>query len=77
MRLNKYRPHLLVLPEDDANRQIANGFILHPNVNSRAIQVLPPSGGWRKVLEDFRNVHAPPDFVKLRGALTSKLPYAC
>ncbi|NER36573.1 MAG: hypothetical protein F6J93_21745 [Oscillatoria sp. SIO1A7] len=59
MRLNKYRPHLLVLPEDDANRQIANGFILHPNVNARSIQVLPPSGGWRKVLEDFRNVHAP------------------
>jgi len=29
MSINKYEPHLLVLPEDDANRKIANGFILH------------------------------------------------
>ena len=59
MRINKYKPHLLVLPEDDANRQIANGFLLHPNLNSRAIQVLPPSGGWKKVMDNFNNVHAP------------------
>ena len=59
MTLNKYRPHVLVLPEDDANRQIANGFILNPHLNSRAIQILPPSGGWRKVLDDVRAVHGP------------------
>ncbi|MGK7872392.1 MAG: hypothetical protein AB4426_03480 [Xenococcaceae cyanobacterium] len=56
---NKYKPHLLVLPEDDANRQIANGFVLHPNLNERAIQVLPSADGWRKVLDKFKNVHAP------------------
>jgi hypothetical protein len=27
MSINKHLPHFLVLPEDDANRQIANGFI--------------------------------------------------
>jgi hypothetical protein len=59
MSVNRYRPHVLVLPEDDANRQIANGFILHPNLNARAIQVLPPSGGWKKVLEEFAKVHVP------------------
>ena len=58
MALNKYRPHLLVLPEDDANRQIANGFILDTHLNIRAIQVLPPAGGWKKVLDDFTTVHA-------------------
>jgi hypothetical protein len=26
--VNRYLPHVLVLPEDDANRQIANGFVL-------------------------------------------------
>jgi hypothetical protein len=26
MSVNKYLPHVLVLPEDDANRQLANGF---------------------------------------------------
>ncbi|MEX0271281.1 hypothetical protein AB3R30_19255 [Leptolyngbyaceae cyanobacterium UHCC 1019] len=59
MSINKYQSHILVLPEDDANRQIANGFILHPNLNGRAIQVLPSAGGWGKVLNDLKDVHAP------------------
>jgi len=49
---NRYAPHVLVLPEDDANRQIANGFVLNLE-NNRSIQVLPPSGGWRRVVEAF------------------------
>ncbi|MEA5565944.1 hypothetical protein [Anabaena sp. UHCC 0399] len=59
MSINKYQPHIFVLPEDDANRQIANGFILDPNLNNRAIQVLPPARGWQKVLEQFTVVHVP------------------
>lgn len=58
MSPNQYRPHVFVLPEDDANRQIANGFILNPNLNSRAIQVLPRAGGWSKVVENFLSDHA-------------------
>jgi hypothetical protein len=46
------------LPEDDANRQIANGFLLNPYLNERAIQVLPIVGGWKKVLDEFNSVHA-------------------
>jgi hypothetical protein len=57
MSINKYQPHLVVLPEDDANRQIANGFILDSNLNNRAIQILPPAGGWGKVVEQFLAVH--------------------
>ena len=56
---NKYKPHILVLPEDDANRQIANGFLLNPDLNERAIQVLPIIGGWGKVVDEFENVHTP------------------
>ncbi len=59
MSLNKYQPHLLVLPEDDANRQIARGFILNPNLNTRLIQILPPVGGWGRVVETFLTVSAP------------------
>lgn len=55
MSINKHRPHILVLPEDDANRQIANGFILDLNLNSRAIQVLPEARGWKDVVEKFTN----------------------
>ena len=53
MSINKEKPHLYVLPEDDANRQIANGFLLNPMLNSYVIQVLPVAGGWRKVVELF------------------------
>jgi len=56
---NKYRAHVLVLPEDDANRQIANGFLLHPGLDLRVIRVLPPPGGWSRVVEDFCANQAP------------------
>ncbi len=56
--INKYKPHILVLPEDDANRQIANGFVLDPNLNDRVIQILSPVGGWKKVVKNFKDVHA-------------------
>jgi len=55
MSCNKFTPHLLVLVEDDANRQILNGFTQHRALNTRAIQILPPSGGWTKVVEGFRD----------------------
>jgi len=55
--MNKYKPHIFVLPEDDANSQIANGFVLDPNLNARAIQILLPAGGWAKVVDEFRDVH--------------------
>lgn len=54
MSANAYRPHLIVLVEDDAARQIVNGFILHPNLNTRAIQVMRPLGGWRRILDAYR-----------------------
>jgi hypothetical protein len=50
---NKYAPHVLVLPEDDANSDIANGFVLHVALDSRAIQVLRCAGGWAKVRDAF------------------------
>lgn len=46
MAANRYRRHLLVIPEDDANRQIMIGFVLGLSVNSRLVQVEPPAGGW-------------------------------
>jgi hypothetical protein len=43
---NRYADHLHVLPEDDANRQLANGVLLRPDIDHRRMQVLPPLGGW-------------------------------
>lgn len=50
MSVNKYRPHVWVLPEDDANRQLVNGFLLHPELDLTAIQVRPAAGGWHKAV---------------------------
>lgn len=55
---NKYQPHIHVFAEDDANRQIANGFLLGPNLNNRAVKVLPLRGGWIKTVEEFTKEYA-------------------
>lgn len=54
--MNKYDKHILVLPEDDANRQIADGFLIGIG-GAGQVKVLRPAGGWHKVLELFRSVH--------------------
>ena len=54
MSVNKHLPHILVLPEDDANRQLANGFLLQVDpTRMRQMQVLPVAGGWTAVLDQF------------------------
>jgi hypothetical protein len=57
MSVNRFQPHVLVLPEDDANSQIANGFWLYPSLIARRFQILPSAGGWHKVLECFEEDH--------------------
>ena len=57
MSVNKNRPHVLVLPEDDADRQLANGFSLDPCLNTRQMQVLEEAGGWHEVLNRFKADH--------------------
>jgi hypothetical protein len=58
MSVNRSRPHLLVLPEDDANRQIANGFLEDVGEQYRRIQILPAAGGWVKTVEQVTEIHA-------------------
>jgi hypothetical protein len=56
--VNRDQPHVLVLPEDRANLQLATGF--HNEVDAtkqRQMQVLPVAGGWRRVLERFTSDH--------------------
>ena len=58
MSVNKYQPHVYVIPEDRANEQIANGFLLHDQV-TKQIQVLPCADGWPGVIEKFRIEYIP------------------
>jgi len=56
MSVDKYRPHLFVLPEDDANRQLATGFQLDVD-RIRQMYVLKVAGGWMEVLDLFEAIH--------------------
>jgi len=57
--VNREQPHVVVLPEDDANRQLANGFHLQVDWNrQRWLRVLPVAGGWIDVLNLFSSEHA-------------------
>ena len=51
--VNRYQPHVYVVPEDDADRQIADGFLPHHEVRARQVQVVPPAGGWGRAIEVF------------------------
>jgi hypothetical protein len=58
MAANRHQPHILVLPEDDANRQLANGFRLSLDLSiARRMDVLPPAGGWTQVVDHFVSDH--------------------
>lgn len=57
--MNKYRPHILILAEDDANNDVANGFMLHHEIDLRQTMILPASGGWPKVRETLLSEYVP------------------
>ena len=58
MSANKDRPHVHVLPEDDANRQLAIEFQKEvPWDRQRQMQVLGVARGWANVLNLFDSVH--------------------
>jgi hypothetical protein len=56
---NKYKPHVRLIPEDDANRQIAIGFINHWAVSATVVDIRGPAGGWPRVLDIFESEYLP------------------
>jgi hypothetical protein len=56
--INPYQPHVMVLPEDRANSQLADGFLLELDQFAlMRIKVLPEAGGWIVVLDTFESDH--------------------
>lgn len=53
--MNRHRKHLLILPEDDANRQLAVGFA--KVFADSQIKILPVARDWERVLECFLHEH--------------------
>ncbi len=67
MGMNKYQPHVVVLPEDDATRQLAVGFSLGMH-QTCPLDVKDPAGGWTHVLQLFVTEYLP-KFRKDKGNL--------
>lgn len=65
MSANKYHPHVVIIPEDSANRQIAVGFTIE--CTSKQLTVATEAGGWRKVLDLFLS-----DYVATMKKLESR-----
>ena len=57
MSRNRYAPRIDVIPEDDRDRKLALGFQLHHAVNDNRMEILPPAGGWARVLDEFLEAH--------------------
>src|SRR5690606_13207530 len=49
--MSKFQPHLIIIPEDEANDAIAIGFSTHDAVDNRRIQRKKVAGGWNKAVE--------------------------
>ena len=54
---SKFRHELYIIPEDKANSQIVNGFLLEPTLKSRFIHVVSYADGWKKVIKVFKENH--------------------
>jgi hypothetical protein len=67
--MNKYDDHLFVLPEDDANRQLADGFVGHHLLRDTRVQVMPICGGWKHVLKTFEDEYVQALRNRPRGRL--------
>jgi len=58
MSVNRERPHVFVLPEDDANLQLAIEFQAQVDLNrQRQMYVLAVADGWTRILDLFESVH--------------------
>lgn len=59
MSINLYKPHLLILPEDDADEDIALGIIGPSNINERVVSIDKPLGGWTDVVKKYLKYEVP------------------
>ena len=57
--MNHHLPHILILPEDKANREIVNGFLLADGIKPNQVKALKVAGGWANVTEEFLNIYVP------------------
>lgn len=61
MSPNRYQDHIIILPEDEADRQIANGFCssYHLGNANRHVKVVNEAGGWFKAQALLEQTYVP------------------
>ncbi len=57
MSPNKYKAQVLVIPEDQANIDLLNGFFLHHGFVDDHVDRGRPAGGWPAVLNLFKTAY--------------------
>lgn len=57
--MSEYQPVVFVVPEDRANLDVANGFLLDPGVRLRAVKLARVARGWTAVREELLGSIAP------------------
>jgi hypothetical protein len=61
MSPNRHQNHVIIIPEDDADRQIANGFCssYQLGTRSRRVQVVNETGGWHNAVATLHRTYLP------------------
>jgi hypothetical protein len=61
MSPNRHQDHVIIIPEDDADRQIANGFCssYQLGTRSRRVQVVNETGGWLNAEATLHRTYVP------------------
>jgi hypothetical protein len=54
--VNKYKDHLLIVPEDDANKDLALGFVNAVPRGVNAAHIEPVAGGWSSARDRLANL---------------------
>lgn len=55
MNINKYKDHLVIMPEDRAEEEIANGASNSLNIDNRVVHIDKPARGWLKVVKRYKD----------------------
>ena len=61
MSPNRHQDHVIIIPEDDADRQIANGFCSSYQLGTRGrrVQVVNETGGWHNAEATLHKTYVP------------------
>ncbi|MDR0378618.1 MAG: hypothetical protein LBI62_01480 [Candidatus Accumulibacter sp.] len=57
MSVNKYEPHIFIIPEDDNFRQLVLGFKNDSRVNDAVVKLESNARGWMDALGKIKHIH--------------------